>query len=157
MPGLRALNYGNAEVDSVSCASAGNCAAVGTDGEPYGLGFVVSKKNGVWGKATDVPGLAALNGRIAQGNTVSCGSPGTCAAVGYYFDSTGSAARGFVAVERHGIWGDAIKVPGLAALNRGEYAEVSSVSCPPAGGCAAGRGYTDRHGHGQVFVVSQAG
>jgi hypothetical protein len=29
------------------------------------------------------------------------------------------------------------------------------VSCPAAGGCAAGGSYTDRTGHYQAFVVSQ--
>jgi len=157
VPGLRALNDINAMVSSVSCASAGNCAAVGTYGLPYGSGFVVSEKNGVWGKAVDVPGLPALDGRLAGANSVSCASPGNCAAGGFYSDSTGGEAKGFVAVERHGSWGTAIKVPGLAALNKGEYAEVSSVSCGAAGSCAAGGYYTDRRGHGQGFVVSQTG
>jgi hypothetical protein len=158
VPGLRALNYGfSAEVDSVSCASAGNCAAVGAYAEPYSSGFVVSEKNGVWGKAIDVPGLAALNGRIGGANSVSCASPGNCAAGGFYSDSSGGVTQGFVAVERHGRWGKAIKVPGLGTLNKGGDAAVFSVSCGSAGSCAAGGYYTDRRGHTQGFVVSQTG
>jgi hypothetical protein len=158
MPGLGALNSGwNAEVSSVSCASAGNCAAAGTYGEPYGLGFVAVEKNGVWGKAADVPGLAALDGRLAGANAVSCTSPGNCAAAGFYSNISGGVTQGFVAVERHGRWGKAIEVPGLGALNRGGGVYVSEVSCRPAGGCAAGGSYTDRHHHLQGFVVSQSG
>ena len=157
-PGLRALNDAagspNAEVDSMSCASAGNCAAVGTYGEPYGTGFVVAEKKGVWGKAIDV-GL--IGGRLAGANSVSCASAGNCAAGGFYSDSSGGVTQGWVAVERHGRWGNGIKVPGLRALNKGGYAAVNSVSCPLAGSCAAGGYYSGRHHHSQGFVVSQTG
>jgi hypothetical protein len=159
VPGLAALSNENAAVDSVSCASAGNCAAGGDD-NPYGQGFVVNEKNGVWGKAIDVPGLWALNkGRSgAAVGSVSCGSRGNCAAAGYYADA-GENLQGFVAVERHGRWGKAIEVPGLGALNKGGDADVSSVSCAPAGTCAAGGDYQDHRGQGhfQGFVVSQTG
>src|SRR5215472_14455063 len=37
-----------------------------------------------------------------------------------------------------GGWDKAIEVPGTAALNKGGVAEVRSVSCAAAGGCAAG-------------------
>ena len=158
MPGLGALNRGgNAQVSSVSCASAGNCAAAGTFGEPYGLGFVAVEKNGVWGKAADVPGLAALTGRLAEASSVSCASPGDCAVVGDYSNVSGGRTQGFVAAQRHGRWGKAIEVPGLGALNRGGGVYVSEVSCALAGGCAAGGSYTDRRGHFQGFVVSQTG
>jgi hypothetical protein len=66
-------------------------------------------------------------------------------------------AQGFVAVERNGVWGTAIEVPGLLALNAGGAAHVYSMSCAPAGTCAAGGSYRDRHGHYQGFIVSQTG
>jgi hypothetical protein len=158
MPGLGALNRGgNAHVSSVSCASAGNCAAAGTYGEPYGSGFVAVEKNGVWGNAISVPGLAALNRRYAEAISVSCASSGNCATIGDYSNISGGRTQGFVAVERNGRWGKAITVPGLRALNRGGGVFISEVSCPPAGGCAAGGSYTDRRHHFQGFVVSQIG
>jgi len=50
-------------VRSVSCGSAGNCAAGGSyrDRNGHGQGFVVSEKNGLWSRAIKVPGLATLN------------------------------------------------------------------------------------------------
>jgi hypothetical protein len=154
VPGLKALNQGaGAEVDTVSCASAGNCAAAGTYAYPYTAGFMASEKNGVWGKATD----AGLSGRIAGVNSVSCASPGNCAAGGFYSDDTGGVVQAYVAVERHGRWGNPVEVPGLGALNQGGGAGVNSVACPPAGSCAAGGSYTDRHQHSQGFVVTQTG
>ena len=139
VPGLAALNKGGAAgVGSVSCASAGNCAAGGSYLAGNQQGFVVSERNGVWGQAIEVPGLAALTqGRPASVRSVSCGSAGNCAAVGFYRHRP-AHDQGFVAIEKNGVWGQAVEVPGLAALAKGGQAVVSSVSCASAGNCAAG-------------------
>jgi hypothetical protein len=159
VPGSGALNKGgNAVVGSVSCASAGNCAAGGsyTDGSRHGQVFVVGQKNGTWGKAIEVPGSGTLNkGGSAFTGSVSCASAGNCAAGGFYTDGSGRA-QAFVVSERNGTWGTAIEVPGSGALNKGGFAFAGSVSCASAGNCAAGGIYTDGSGHFQAFVVSQA-
>jgi hypothetical protein len=76
--------YGReAYLESVSCGAAGNCAAGGlyTDSRCHYQGFVVSEKNGRWGRAIEVPGLRALNTNGDAGVfSVSCASPGNCAA-----------------------------------------------------------------------------
>jgi hypothetical protein len=113
----------------------------------------LSEKNGVWGQAIDV----AAGERFAGLNAVSCGSPGNCAAGGFYSNDSGDIVQGLVVVERHGSWGGQIDVPGLRALNQGDYAEVILMSCAPAGGCAAAGTYTDSRGHSHWFVVSQTG
>ena len=155
VPGLAALNkYGQAQVWSVSCASAGSCAAGGSYEDSSGFhGFVAVERNGRWGKAVEVPGLAALNkGEYAVVGSVGCGSAGSCAAGGSYWDRH-DHYQGFVADERNGVWGKAIEVPGLAALNKGGNAEVTSVSCGSAGECAAGGSYWHRRNHYQGFVA----
>src|SRR5579859_736139 len=158
VPGSGVLNTGGTVgVTSVSCPSAGNCSAGGNyrDSSLNLQGFVVTERNGVWGKAIEVPGLAALNKGVAELSAgVSCGSAGNCAAGGYYSDGSGHV-QAFVAGERNGVWGKAIQVPGLAALNTGGTAFVGSVSCPSAGNCAAGGSYRDAAGHLQVFVASK--
>jgi len=60
-------------VSSVSCFSAGGCAAVGgyTDRHDHSCGFVVVERDGVWGAAIEVPGLQGFvvvgrNGRWAR-------------------------------------------------------------------------------------------
>jgi len=117
---------------------------------------VAVERNGVWGKAIQVPGLAALSkGGDAFVTSVSCASAGNCAAGGYYTDRS-HHRQGFVAVERNSVWGTAIAVPGLRALNAGGSAEVGSLSCPSAGHCAAGGFFRGRSGHRQGFVT-QAG
>ena len=128
---------------SVSCGSAGSCAAAGQYANLSGAqDFVVLERNGRWGKAIEIPGLQALNvGGGGEDVSVSCDRAGACAAAGDYSDRSGHS-QGFVAAERNGRWGKAIEIPGLGALNTGGGAFVFSVSCAPAGGCAAAGGYT---------------
>jgi cytochrome c551/c552 len=158
IPGTAALNQGgNVQAVSVSCARAGTCAVGGfyKDGSGHYQAFVVSEAGGTWGTAEEIPGTAALNqGGHAFTNTVSCAPAGTCSAGGFYFDSSGHR-QAFVVSETNGTWDTAEEVPGTAALNQGGNAEILSVSCPPAGTCAAGGIYKDSSGHYQAFVVRQ--
>src|SRR5258706_583679 len=158
LPGTATLNKGgNAAVQSVSCASAGNCAAGGlfTDGSGHIQAFVASEINGTWHAAIEVPGTGGLNkGGNAAVKSVSCASAGNCAAGGGYTDGSGHH-QAFVASETNGTWHAAIQVPGTAALNRRGGAGVSSVSCASAGNCAAVGGYKDSSRHHQAFVASE--
>ena len=158
VPGSAALNqHGFAAIESVSCASAGNCGAGGIyiDSAGNTQAFVVSQAHGTWGKAIEVPGTAALNqGGNAFLSSVSCASAGNCGAGGDYIDSAGNT-QAFVVSQAHGAWGKAIEVPGTAALNQGGSAEVSSMSCALAGRCSAGGRYTNIFGRVQAFVDSE--
>jgi hypothetical protein len=162
VPGLGTLNTGgNAAVRSVSCPSAGNCAAAGVFTRArYAVAeevFMVSERNGRWGKAIEVPGPGALNtGQSALVRSVSCPSAGNCTAGGWYSDrSSPSRIQAFVVSERNGRWTNAIGVPGLAALNKGNDVDLGSLSCASAGNCAAGGHYTDSSSHDQAFVVGE--
>jgi hypothetical protein len=162
VPGTAALAGagGGAVVFSVSCASTGNCAAGGAyGGASTGVqqAFLVDEKSGVWGKAIEVPGTAALNVASpgAQVNSVSCASAGNCAAGGQYADSSGNH-QAFLVDEKSGVWGNAVEVPGTAALDLGGGgADVFSVSCASAGNCAAGGWYIDSTDTRQAFVVDE--
>jgi hypothetical protein len=158
VPGLGILSAGGAAVvGSVSCTSAGNCAAIGlyNDASGRAQNFVVNETKGIWGNAIKVPGFGALNkhGSVGYG-FVSCASAGNCAAAGTYTDGS-LRWQAFVVSERNGIWGNAIKMPGSATLNVGGKAGITSVSCASAGNCAAGGYYTDGSGHTHAFVVSE--
>jgi hypothetical protein len=125
VPGTAALNSGgNAELSSVSCASAGNCSAGGT----YGI---------------RPPG-----GRLAPGSV-----RGNCSAGGTYHDGQ-NGQQVFVVSEVRGRWRRAEEVPGSAALNKGDFATILSVSCALAGHCVAGGSYDDNLAGLQAFVVS---
>jgi hypothetical protein len=155
LPGAATLSSSGSGVYSVSCGAAGACTAGGyyTDGSFASHAFVVSETNGSWGDAVEVPGTASLNGGgDAYVYSVSCGAVGACTAGGYYTDGS-FAFQAFVVNETNGSWGDAIEVPGTAALNSTGDAVVNSVSCRAAGVCTAGGYYYDGSGHSQAFVV----
>ena len=157
--GVTTLNQGGySGVSSVSCASAGNCSAGGVYSRSRSSAthaFVVSEKNGVWGNALQISGLAILDqGKAASTNSLSCPSPGNCTAGGTYVDGSGDD-QVFIATETKGIWGSAQDVPGLPALDKGGYASLESVSCASAGNCSADGTYSDSPGHYQAFVISE--
>jgi hypothetical protein len=158
VPGLGGLNAGgNADVLSVSCASAGSCAAVGfyRDGDRHQQGFVVSEKNGVWGQAVEVPGLGALNqGGNAEVSSVSCASPGNCAAGGSYSTDAYTIQHPFVVSEQNGAWGTAQEVAANLNIGPGTGAGVDTVSCASAGNCSAGGQFLGRSSD-QAFVISE--
>ncbi len=138
VPGTAGLS---SSVASVSCASPGNCSAGGSYAYKNGNNaFVVSEKNGTWATAYDLDGKAGLTSRSATVTEVSCGGAGDCAAVGNYSSVFGP----FLATERHGKWGQRMKVPGLAFLSAGGIEQVTSVSCASPGNCTA----VGRYSHG---------
>jgi hypothetical protein len=156
VPGIAALNKGGiAFLDSVSCASAGNCGTGGyyLDRSGHQQVFAVGETKGTWGTAREVPGTAALNqGGYAYLFSVSCPSAGDCGAGGYYSPKANSF-QAFVVGERDGTWGTAAPVPHLAALNTGADAAITGMSCASAGNCTAGGFYTGSARHQQAFVV----
>jgi hypothetical protein len=161
VPGLAAMNVGgDAEVGSVSCPSAGNCAAGGFYSNGSALtAFVVSERNGTWGTARNIPGMKDLDHGLYSGvQSVSCSSARNCAAAGSYIAAQGIGFQDlevFVVNETAGTWGKAVEVPGMSSLNKGHYAIMNSLSCALRGTCAAGGYYTDTHDGYQAFVVSQ--
>src|SRR6516165_506587 len=156
MPGGRKRLPVDHRVLMVAAVAAVGVASLASGSAAADTGAVAaSLSSHVWGAAAEVPGTAALNrGGAAEIGTVSCGSAGNCSAGGHYTDSSGRD-QAFVVNQVNGTWHTAIEVPGTAALNRGGYADIVSVSCSSAGNCGAGGSYLPSLGHVQVFVVSQ--
>jgi hypothetical protein len=77
---------GFGQINSVSCASAGNCAGAGQydDSTSHSQAFVIVQSKGTWTAATKVPGLSALNKGNAEADVVSCDAPAGCSAGGIY-------------------------------------------------------------------------
>jgi hypothetical protein len=138
---------------SVSCVSAGNCAAGGTyaDSADKNQAFVVSQTHGTWQKPAEVAGALNTGGHAVIGS-VSCASAGNCSAGGHYTDSSGNN-QAFVVSQANGTWQTAVEVAGT--LNAGGDAYVSSVSCAAAGYCSAGGQYTDVNGNNWAFVINE--
>jgi hypothetical protein len=160
VPHISALNVqGMAELTTVSCSSAGDCAGGGfyTNATFDTEGFVVTEKSGKWANAEEVPAMGTLNTSGFGGVvSVSCRSTGNCGAAGY-FTRSGSPPQTqvFVVNEVGGRWRNAEEVPGTAALNVGGQASMSSLSCATPGNCSAGGYYKDSSGDPQAYVVNE--
>ncbi len=149
MPGFALLR-------SVSCASAGNCVAVGeyADTSGAGQGLLLSETAGTW--VTGVEALPPANAAPIQAvaiNSVSCASAGNCTAVGNYTDSSGAATHGLLLTETAGVWSTGVQ----AALpaNAGPSSSLSSASCASAGNCAAVGSYQDTSGGNQGVMLTE--
>ena len=164
MPGFEALNTGAGRRLPLLAVlpvvgSRAQAGGLYSDSSSSSQAFVVNETGGVWGNAIEPPGFSALNaggnGHIAS---VSCSSPGNCAAGGTYSDSSGNNQT-FVVNETGGVWGQAIGVPGTAALNAGGNAFLDSLSCAPGAAldCAAAGSYADSSGSWHAFVARETG
>ncbi len=159
VPGSGRLNVaGDASVESVSCASPGNCWAGGFYSLPLSpvagsaQPFVVSERNGTWGKAIKVLGL----GNVVEAGvaSVSCASAGNCSAGGGVEDAS-FTSKPFVVSQANGHWQMAIELHGTVPLNGGVIAGISQVTCPSADNCSAAGTYTDHGGNTQAFVATE--
>jgi hypothetical protein len=142
-------------VSAVSCASAGNCSAVGdyTDAKNHRQGLLVSENSGTWGPGRELlfpPGAA--NGTIEM-VSLACVSAGNCTAIGTFADS--SSRQGLLVGERSGVW-SVMEAPLPAGAAADPEVFLSSVSCPSVGGCAAAGYYLDNSGHQQGLLLSES-
>jgi hypothetical protein len=157
VPGLARVISGGTDVEiSLSCATGSDCSAEGTYRAISGVtqSFLVDETNGVWGRAFNIPGIVALDGRhIEQLKTVSCGAPGYCVAGGSY--GTGSYQKAFLVDEVNGRWGDPMLISGLSSLNRGHFTSVDKISCRGAGNCGAIGEFSGKAGYVQSFAVNE--
>ncbi len=143
---------GNTEINSVSCASPGNCAAGGSyrNGANSQEGLLLSESEGRWAPGVGVPlPPNAINNpvlNVASIDSVSCVSAGNCAAVGSYLTSNrfgqgllSSAEQGLLLSESSGRWSQGVEadLPANASTSPFQVAALSSVSCTPTGSCAA--------------------
>jgi len=163
--GLAALTDGkDALFSAVSCASAGNCTAVGGYAPARGktarnIPFAVSEVGGTWGRVTPIPGIAGLTSTgSAHLVTVSCMSPGNCMAAGSYaLRFSPLEQQAFVVSQVNGTWQAPRVLPGIAALNTGRDAAVESVSCH-AGACVVGGYFSVTSSRAsQPFVAAEKG
>lgn len=141
------------DITALSCTAPGDCSAVGDDAS--NLAVVTSEVNGTWGPASIVPGLSVL-GTTGSLTSISCASPGDCSAGGSVGNSTiPENPQPLVVNQVGGTWGSAREIPGVAALNVGDMAAVTSLSCGAPGNCSAGGYYTDAKAAQQLFVATE--
>ncbi len=157
LPGTAALNTGgDGAAYSVSCASAGDCAAGGYyKGSDGYQAFVAGETSSTWANATELDGIGKLNtGGDALVNSLSCPAPGDCSAVGSY-ETTGGGEQVFDVGEADGSWGDAQQIPGTGTLNTAADAYAQSVSCATPGSCSTGGWYEETDVGYEGFVATE--
>jgi hypothetical protein len=145
-------------VTSVSCSKAGDCLAGGYtrytevlgDDQTYyyGYEFVVEQRNGSWGALRALAG-ESLN--YSTPATVSCVSPGNCAA------GIGASQVPVIAQEKSGTW-RSTTLPGFPApIDASQGPTV--VACAKAGACTAGGTFYNYliAGSFKVWVASESG
>ena len=148
------------QVDAVSCASAGNCAAVGSypDTSAHQQGLLLTETAGTWATAVEAPLPANNNTRSSDSyfviSSVSCGSAGNCTAVGRYKDSSGQV-QGLLLTETSGRWATGVEAPLPANATANPYVALDSVSCPSAGTCAAVGDYVDSADDNEGLLLTE--
>ena len=145
---------------AISCASAGNCTAVGQfeDAAGYNEAFTQSETNGVWGTsapATFAPGVQNTIDPNADFNAVSCASAGNCTVAGQFLDAAYNY-EAFTQSETNGVW--ALSVPatfasGVQGLSSSDA--FTAISCASAGNCTAAGYFYDAAGFDEAFTQSE--
>ena len=158
--GLQHANR-NDVFNSVSCASAGNCVAVGEFHNAAGgyEAFTQTQTNGIWGTtelATFEPGVATT-GQLAGGrfNSVSCASPGNCVAAGSFSNPDGNF-EAFTQTQTNGIWANAVPAAfGTGIQGVSPDGHLNSVTCTSEGNCVAVGRFRNAAGGNEAFTQTQ--
>jgi len=147
-------------LNQLACASAGNCAAVGSyvDHNNVTHALVVNQVNGAWkaAQALVLPGNAsAYAGASLSG--VHCTGAGQCVAVGVY-NTVDARLEAFASSEVNGTWrrGQMLQMPANALANpKVFFYGFGELACSSTGNCAVGGQYRDNQGNYQGFVIGQ--
>jgi hypothetical protein len=143
--------------ESISCASAQNCTAVGFY-EPLVYSYeplVLTETAGSWSAAGTLTGPSG--GDATPDNelkSVSCSSPGNCSAVGYYKNTSGYY-EGMTATETNGSWGAAVAAPLPSGFNTNPNVTLYSVACTSPGDCVADGTYETSGGAYEALILTQ--
>jgi hypothetical protein len=161
------------QLSALSCASIGNCGAVGTydDGLGDGQGLLVSESGGNWqrGVQAQAPAGAATDPfKLANGGGltgISCPAAGSCSAVGRYTDAH-QTDHGVAFTESHGRWqrGVPLQLPANAVKSSRPKSGVvnplalTAISCGSVGDCVAVGNYeTNALVWEAMIIVEHAG
>jgi hypothetical protein len=159
-----ALNTGNdAELQSVSCESKGNCVAVGyyTDGTaPFYTGatrtpgtgapqsLAVTETNGVWNDGVDLTNVSlAVTSTL---HAVSCSSVGNCTAVG---SGASASTFAYAVTMTNGVWTPGVGIGEFTGAPANSESQLLDVACTGPSDCVAVGGGTASN-PGQAFVAN---
>lgn len=149
-----------AQSTALSCASVGNCVAVGNyeDGAGNSQGLIATDTNGTW-TASQLP-LTDLASVFSDPgidlNSIECPAVGTCVAVGSYRDAA-DHPEALIATDSNGSW--TTRTADLSSLSPDSNPEASfgHVSCASPGNCVAVGGYTDSAHQNVSMIATETG
>ena len=150
-------------INSLSCATAGNCVAVGSFEETHrnGQSFVADEVRGRWERALEVklPSGAGSSVQNSEIHSVQCWSPGNCSAIGSYLDNTLPVGftQGLEVDEVRGVWGRAFKTVLPTDANVNPYTEINQVACTSTGSCVAVGSYINQENVTDGLIVTESG
>ena len=148
--------YGpQSSLGTVSCASAGNCTAVGEFSAAGGgfRGVAQTATAGTWGTGAVTAFGAGVEAAspFAFLKGISCARVGACTAVGTFRNAAGYD-EGFSQTMANGVWDTATPVTFAAGIQSSQpSAQLSSVACTSPGNCTAVGSFTDSANHVQAF------
>ena len=141
--------------EAVTCASAGNCVAVGQLGVHNGGRALIDVESaGAWTFANaPSPGDASAASPNDELSAVSCPSPSSCVAVGYYANHFAGSTyqQALIELETAGSWA-AMSPPLPADASPTPQNTLDAVSCPSVGECAAVGSYVDTAGNPEALL-----
>ena len=160
-------------LNSISCASPGNCVAVGQYlGSRMTHPLLVTESDGTWGAGVEpqLPANADTSPDPDQPDVgggldlVSCPAAGDCTAVGWYTNKdAGHSMYPWVLTESGGIWSSGLDalLPADASI-LGEFEKGPSpffgftgLSCPSVGNCTAVGGYEGKNGAEEGLILTE--
>jgi len=149
----------DAHLTAVSCPKAGDCVAVGTYTikDNQGEALAAAETKGHWRRATEIRLPKVTVEPLAELESVSCASPGSCVAVGSYV--TGSATDALAVAESGGHWRRGVgltSLPSGAVQGGSASANLNGVSCT-ASSCLAVGEYLDNQGGELSMAISESG
>jgi hypothetical protein len=163
-----------AELDLVTCISAGNCVAAGnyTDTSGNEQFMIVTETGGVWAKGAELspPPNAGSSPELFL-SQITCTSVGNCTAVGGYYDNNNNNdafgnPRALVISETNGVWGQGVDIvlpanaspdplKGLGGTQQAAIVAMNEVSCFRPGNCVAVGQYTDTSYNSQLMATTE--
>lgn len=145
----------------VSCATAGNCSAVGTyyDKANNLQSFVKGEVGGRWLASSKIvlPTNALASNQSSLVHSISCRAVGACSAVGTYATNAGPSANieGFVADEVNGRWLTARELVLPAGVRGNPNVTLNQVACTSDGNCSAVGSYIDPENITHALVANE--
>lgn len=157
VPAVTGEEPGSTTLSSISCASAGQCIAVGhyKDDSGHYQGLIARLSGGLWRTSrAPLPGDAGPD-PVGGLEWVSCVSPGQCTAVGAYVDKNGARAL-TLEVLSGGTWRAARgPLPSDAASDPLAY--LGYLTCLDARDCTAVGNYSTSLGATEGLILRELG